>query len=68
MSQYNSAQYEERSFDCGYRNDFISSLLCIGLEEIAENILSYLDDRSLARTAAVCQEWRSFVEVSDKTL
>jgi F-box and WD-40 domain protein 1/11 len=39
------------------QRDFIRHLVAHGLENIAEKILGYLDDRSLISTELVCREW-----------
>ncbi|VTJ64012.1 Hypothetical predicted protein [Marmota monax] len=39
------------------QRDFITALPARGLDHIAENILSYLDAKSLCAAALVCKEW-----------
>merc|ERR1712116_44112 len=43
------------------QRDFISFLPKKGLDHIAENILSYLDDNSLRNAELVCKEWRRVI-------
>ncbi|XP_058264268.1 F-box and WD repeat domain-containing 11-A isoform X1 [Hemibagrus wyckioides] len=43
------------------QRDFITALPARGLEHIAENILSFLDARSLCAAELVCREWHRVV-------
>ncbi|XP_073476850.1 F-box/WD repeat-containing protein 11 isoform X2 [Aquarana catesbeiana] len=43
------------------QRDFITALPEQGLEHIAENILSYLDARSLCAAELVCKEWQRVI-------
>ena len=43
------------------QRDFISLLPKKGLDHVAENILSYLDSKSLCSAEAVCKEWRRVI-------
>lgn len=43
------------------QRDFISLLPKKGLDHVAENILSYLDDSSLRNAELVCKEWRRVI-------
>ena len=48
--------------------DLISALSKAGVAEIAEKILSYLDDRSLIRAESVCRRWKQVIENADSIL
>lgn len=43
------------------QRDFISALPAKGLDHIAENILSYLDAKSLCSAELVCKEWHRVI-------
>ena len=45
--------------------DFISALWNEGVEELAEQVLSYLDGGSLAKAGAVCQTWKDVIDSLD---